>query len=233
MEKVIGVMGAMPEEIAPFLELFGTHTQENIGGNVFYTIPFKGMRIVLAYSKIGKVHAATTAATMCLRYGVQQLIFSGVAGGLAPHLQINDLLLATKLCQADVNLCAFGHPIGFIPESMVFVESNSKLNALAQSVAQDLGIELKSGIVATCDQFISSKERKAELVRDFGADVVEMEGASVGFVCANFGVPFCVLRSVSDNANGEAPQDFDRFLAQSSQTSARFVFNMLEKLATS
>ncbi|WP_104750933.1 5'-methylthioadenosine/adenosylhomocysteine nucleosidase [Helicobacter salomonis] len=233
MEKIIGVMGAMPEEIAPFLALFGAHTQENVGGNVFYLIPFKGMRIVLAYSKIGKVHAATTASTMLLRYGVQALIFSGVAGGLAPHLQINDLLLATKLCQADVNLCAFGHPIGFIPESALFVESDAKLNALAQSVAQDLNISLKNGVVATCDQFVSSKERKVELVRDFGADVVEMEGASVGFVCANFGVPFCILRSVSDSANGEAPQDFDRFLEQAAQISARFVFSMLEKLACS
>ncbi|WP_104749965.1 5'-methylthioadenosine/adenosylhomocysteine nucleosidase [Helicobacter cynogastricus] len=231
MEKTIGVMGAMSEEIAPFLKLLGAHTQETIGGNIFYSIPFKGARIILAYSKIGKVHAATTAATMCLRYGVQSLIFSGVAGGLNSSLQVNDLLLASKLCQADVDLSPFGHPLGFIPESAVFVHSDSNLNALAQSVAHDLGIELKSGVIATCDQFVSSKERKAELVRDFGADVVEMEGASVGFVCHNFGVPFCVLRSVSDGANGDAPQDFDRFLDQAAHTSARFVVAMLEKLS--
>lgn len=230
MFKTIGVMGAMREEIAPFLEMFPEHTQERVGHNTFYTIWCKKSRIILAYSKIGKVHATTTANIMVLYYGIEALIFSGVAGGLDARLRIDDLLLATKLCQADVNLSAFGHPLGFIPESMVFVESDASLNALARTTALALGIELKEGIVATCDQFISNPVHKQALIKNFGAAVVEMEGAAVAFVCHAFNIPFCVLRSVSDQANGQAPDDFDGFLHQSAQTSARFVCEMLEKL---
>ncbi|WP_104706806.1 5'-methylthioadenosine/adenosylhomocysteine nucleosidase [Helicobacter bizzozeronii] len=231
MFKTIGVMGAMREEIAPFLEMFPTHTTEQVGGNTFYTIPYQNSQIILAYSKIGKVHASLTASTMILRYGIEALIFSGVAGGLAPHLNINDLLLATKLCQADVDLSAFGHPLGFIPESAVFIPSDPTLNDLARQTAKDLGIPLQEGVIATCDQFVSDSGRKQEWAQNFGASVVEMEGAAVAFVCHAFHVPFCVLRSVSDRANGEAPGDFDQFLHQSAQTSAQFVFKMLGRLA--
>ncbi|BDQ28211.1 5'-methylthioadenosine/adenosylhomocysteine nucleosidase [Helicobacter ailurogastricus] len=231
--KTIGVMGAMPEEIAPLLAKFSHHTSENMGNNTYYRLKLQDLHIILAYSKIGKVHAATTAATLILHHKVQALIFSGVAGGLAPDLAISDLLLATKLCQADIDLTPFNHPLGFIPESSVFVESDLELNALAKSVAQNLNLPLKEGIIATCDQFVSDPARKQSFVQNFGASVVEMEGASLGFVCRDFNVPFCVLRSVSDTADGGAPKDFDAFLHQSAQVSADFVYVMLEKLATS
>ncbi|WP_163565419.1 5'-methylthioadenosine/adenosylhomocysteine nucleosidase [Helicobacter suis] len=231
--KTIGVMGAMQEEITPLLEIFSQHRAEKVGNNTFYIIPFKNTTLILAYSKIGKVHAATTASIMILRYGVEALIFSGVAGGLATDLEINDLILATKLCQADVNLSAFGHPLGFIPESSVFVESNSTLNALAKDVAHSLNIELKEGIVATCDQFVNNPEIKQTWHKIFGAAVVEMEGASMACICRDFNIPFCVLRSVSDKANGEAPADFDLFLHESAKISARFVYTMLERLVKS
>ncbi|CCM73703.1 Menaquinone via 6-amino-6-deoxyfutalosine step 2 [Helicobacter heilmannii ASB1.4] len=168
---------------------------------------------------------------MILHHKVQALIFSGVAGGLAPNLAINDLLLATKLCQADIDLTSFNHPLGFIPESSVFVESDPQLNALAKSVAQNLNLPLKEGIIATCDQFVSDLKRKQTFVQHFGASVVEMEGASLGFVCRDFNIPFCVLRSVSDTADGTAPADFDAFLHQSAQISADFVYAMLWALA--
>ncbi|BDQ27842.1 5'-methylthioadenosine/adenosylhomocysteine nucleosidase [Helicobacter heilmannii] len=229
--QTIGVMGAMAEEIAPILKKFPTHTSENIGNNTYYHLQLEGLNIVLAYSKIGKVHAATTASTLILHHKVQALIFSGVAGGLAPNLAINDLLLATKLCQADIDLTSFNHPLGFIPESSVFVESDPQLNALAKSVAQNLNLPLKEGIIATCDQFVSDLKRKQTFVQHFGASVVEMEGASLGFVCRDFNIPFCVLRSVSDTADGTAPADFDAFLHQSAQISADFVYAMLWALA--
>lgn len=226
----IGIIGAMQEEIAPLLAFFKPHTTHTIGGNSFYQATYKGAKILIAYSKIGKVHASITATTMITHFGCEKIIFSGVAGALNPKLKVGDLLLATKLCQHDVDITAFGHPLGFIPESSVYVEASPALNALARDIAKEQNLPLQEGIIASGDQFIHSAEKKQWLIDNFSADAVEMEGSSVGVVCNLFGVPFCILRSISDSADGKADVSFDEFLEKAAQVSAEFVSSMVEKL---
>ncbi|AFI03752.1 5'-methylthioadenosine/adenosylhomocysteine nucleosidase [Helicobacter cetorum] len=230
MQK-IGILGAMREEIAPLLELFGIDFEEiSLGGNVFHKGIYQDKEIVIAYSKIGKVHSTLTTTSMILHFGVKKVLFSGVAGSLIKDLKINDLLIANKLVQHDVDLSAFNHPLGFIPESEVFVKTSEELNALAKVVAKEQGIILKEGVIASGDQFVHSKERKEFLIKEFNASAVEMEGASVAFVCEKFSVPCCVLRSISDNADEDADMSFDDFLEQSAKTSAQFLKSMVDKL---
>lgn len=226
----IAILGAMREEITPFLKKFPHYTQEEVGGNLFYKIPYGNHELVLAYSKIGKVHSALSASTMILKFGCEKLIFSGVAGGLNPKLKVGDLIIASKLCQYDVDITAFGHPLGFIPESSVYINADQSLNAIAQKVAEEKGIALMEGIIASGDSFVASSEKKKWLIENFQADAVEMEGASVANVCYLLGIPFCILRSISDSADGEADVSFDEFLEQSAQASADFVEAMLAKL---
>ena len=107
----IGIMGAMSEEITPLLEMYDEYENIEIGGNVYYKISYKNAQIIIAYSKIGKVHAAITASVMILKFGCEKIIFSGVAGGLNKDLKVGDLLLATSLCQHDVDITAFGHAL--------------------------------------------------------------------------------------------------------------------------
>lgn len=226
----IAIMGAMREEIDPILETVGEYTTTEYAGNRFYECRYGDHELVIAYSKIGKVFSAITASVMCERYGAQVLLFSGVAGGISPDLKIGDLVMASALCQHDVDITAFGHPFGFIPEGSVMIESAPELRSLASEVAVDLGIELYEGIIATGDQFVASAERKAWIDTTFGADALEMEGASVACVCSNFGVPFFILRSISDSADGDAGMDFDMFLKSSAQVSARFILEMVKRL---
>ena len=226
----IAILGAMREEITPFLKKFPNYTQEEEGGNTFYKIAYREHELVLAYSKIGKVHSALSASSMILKFGCEKLIFSGVAGGLNPKLKVGDLIIASKLCQYDVDITAFGHPLGFIPESSVYIYPDSQLNAIAQEVAQQKGIALMEGVIASGDSFVASSEKKKWLIKNFQADAVEMEGASVANVCHLLKVPFCILRSISDSADGEADVSFDEFLEHAAQTSADFVEAMLEKL---
>lgn len=226
----IAILGAMREEITPFLKKFPNHTQEEVGGNVFYKIPYNGHELILAYSKIGKVHSALSASTMILKFGCERLIFSGVAGGLNPKLKVGDLIIASKLCQYDVDITAFGHPLGFIPESSLYIDSDSALNGIAKEVAKEKGIHLMEGVIASGDSFIASSEKKKWLIENFQADAVEMEGASVANVCHLLKVPFCILRSISDSADGEADVSFDEFLEHSAQVSADFVEAMLGKM---
>ena len=226
---IVGIIGAMNEEIQPFLKLFDTHEKIEFGKNVYYRISYNNTEIYLAYSKIGKVHAAITASSMILQFKCEKIIDSGVAGGLQ-GLKVGDLLLATKLCQHDVDISAFGHPLGFIPESQVFIESDSSLNAIAKEVAKDSGIHLYEGVVASGDQFIHSIEKKQWILKHFNAIAVEMEGASVAVACDCLGVPFCILRSISDSADGEADVSFDEFLESSAKISAQFVKKMIDKI---
>lgn len=226
----IAIMGAMREEIEPLLNTIGEYSVEEHAGNLFYRTSYAGHELIIAYSKIGKVFSAITASVMIERYGAKTLLFSGVAGGISKELKIGDLIMASALCQHDVDITAFGHPDGFIPESSVMIETDEDLRSLASEIAVDMGIDLYEGIIATGDQFVASSERKAWIEKIFHADALEMEGASVACVCHNFGVPFFVLRAISDSADGSADVDFDTFLQSSAQVSAKFILEMVKRL---
>ncbi|WP_395002898.1 5'-methylthioadenosine/adenosylhomocysteine nucleosidase [uncultured Helicobacter sp.] len=230
----VGIIGAMVEEVTPLIEAFRglgcPIAQENLGGNTYYKISVGANEVYIAYSKIGKVHAAITASVMIAHFGCEKILFSGVAGGLAKDLKVGDLLIASKLCQHDVDISAFGHPLGFIPESATFIAADAELNALAHKVAKLIGKELREGVIASGDQFIASESKKAWIIKEFGADAVEMEGASVAVVCNAFGVPFCVFRSISDSADGSADVSFDEFLESAAKISAQFTLQMLKAL---
>lgn len=231
----VGVMGAMREEISPILEGLGKIKEHVIGNNTYYETDSIGengrIKVFIAYSKIGKVHASITAAVLINVFNCQKIIFSGVAGALRDDLQVGDLVLATKLCQHDVDISAFGHPLGFIPESSLYVETDYKLNHLAIQIAQNNNINLKQGVIASGDQFIHDVKKRRFLSKQFNADLVEMEGAAVAVVCQNLNIPFCIFRSVSDNADGNADMSFDQFLIISSKKSAQFIKLILHSLS--
>ena len=207
----IAIMGAMVEEITPLLDFFGTYETLEFAKNRYYTTTYKGMELVIAYSKIGKVNASLTATTLIEKFGAEQLLFSGVAGALNPNLRIGDVLVATALAQHDLDITAFGHPHGYVPEGSVYVDTDASLRALAHKVAKAQNIILQEGIIATGDQFICDGVKKEWIHTTFKADATEMEGASVAVVCDALKIPFCVLRAISDAADMDAGFSFDEF----------------------
>ncbi len=227
---MIAIMGAMPEEIAPLLKRMDRYEKHDLAKNSYYLASYRGKDVVIAYSKIGKVFAALTAATMIEKFGAKKLLFSGVAGAINPELKIGDLIVATRLCQHDLDITAFGHPYGYVPEGSVYVESDRALIEVAKEVAKDKGIDLHEGTIATGDQFIADPERKAWIQQTFGADALEMEGASVAVVCESLEVPFFILRAISDAADVDAGFDFDTFLESSAKESADFILSMLDQM---
>ncbi len=227
---MIGIMCAMREELEPILEKVKIEKEIDYARNRYYIAKYKDLDLVLAYSKIGKVNAATTATILIEKFGAKKILFSGVAGAIDSDLKIGDLIIATKTCQHDVDLTVFGYEPGFIPESKVFFECDEKLNNIAKNVAKKLGIKLKEGIIASGDQFIHSKERKEWIAKTFKASAIEMEGGAVGCVTWTLGVPFFMLRSISDSAEEGAGVDFDEFLEESSKISAEFLIEMLNEI---
>lgn len=220
----------MREEIEPLLAFVKNYETIEYANNSFYKAEYKGHTLFIVYSKIGKVNSTLTATTLIEKFGVEQVIFSGVAGAVNESLKVGDLVLATKLVQHDVDITAFGHPFGFIPESGDYVDADVTLNAVASKVAGEMGLKLMQGIIATGDQFVADVKKKNWIRETYNADALEMEGASVAYVCATFGVPFCVLRAISDAADMDAGFSFEEFLVSSAKESATFVFKMLDHL---
>jgi len=227
----IAIMGAMPEEVAPILERLDDVQEVNYAKNKYYKAKYKNVDVVVAYSKIGKVFSTLTASTMLQMFACDLLLFTGVAGAVNPELKIGDLIVATKLAQHDLDITIFGHPHGYVPEGSVYVESDKDLLALSKIVASEMGVGLKEGIIATGDQFIASEEKKAFIAETFKADALEMEGASVAVVCDALGVPFFILRSISDSADMDAGFNFDEFVESSAKISAEFLMKMVDRLA--
>jgi len=226
----LAIMGAMPEEIAPILERLGEYKTTIYAGNKYYEASYKGLNLVIAYSKIGKVFSTLTATTMCEHFGAQKLLFSGVAGAISSKLKVGDLIVATKLAQHDLDITAFGHPFGYVPEGAVYVEADKELIALSKEVATEMGKSVQEGIIATGDQFVADEKRKNWIGETFKADALEMEGASVAVVCDALDVPFFILRAISDAADMDASFSFDEFLETSAVESAEFVMKMVDKL---
>ncbi len=228
--KKLAIMGAMQEEIEPLLAHFTNVNTIEYANNKYYEVNYNGLDIVLAYSKIGKVFASLTASTMIQKFGCDILLFSGVAGGINPNLKIKDLIIANKLCQHDLDITAFGHPYGFVPEGKVLIDTTKQLRDIAVEVAKENDIKVIEGIIATGDQFVHSLERKDFIQKTFNADALEMEGASVAVVCDCLNIPFFILRAISDTANGGADIDFDEFLKQSAKNSADYLIKIINKL---
>jgi len=226
----IAIMGAMPEEIEPLLAKVENVNRVEYANNSYYEATYKGKELVIAYSKIGKVFASLTATILLEKFACDTLLFSGVAGAISPDLNIGDLIIADGLCQHDLDIVAFGHPYGYVPEGEVCIPTDVNLRNIAKEVAKKRDLTLKEGVIATGDQFVANSERKDWILNTFNADALEMEGASVAVICNALNVPFFVLRAISDTANDDAGMDFDEFMIGSAKISANFILDMVESI---
>lgn len=226
----LAIMGAMEEEITPLLENFTDINIVEFANNKYYEAKLNNLDVVIAYSKIGKVFSTLTATTMIEKFGCDTLLFSGVAGGINPKLEIGDLIVASKLSQHDLDITAFGHPHGYVPGGEVFVYTDEKLKNIALEVAKQNDIKIIEGIIATGDQFVADEKRKEFIEKTFNADALEMEGASVAVVCDALDVPCLILRAISDTADMDAGFNFEEFLETSAKNSASFLMKVIEKL---
>ncbi len=226
----IAIMGAMPEEVEPIVAKLDNLQTMMYGANTYYEGVYKGQEVVVAYSKIGKVFATLTATMLIEKFACDTLLFSGVAGAISDELKIGDLIIADGLCQHDLDITAFGHPYGFVPEGEVCIPTDVNLRKIAKEVAASKGLTLREGVIATGDQFVANAERKDWIGDTFSADALEMEGASVAVVCSALEVPFFILRAISDSADMDASFNFDEFLESSAKISADFILSMVDAI---
>jgi adenosylhomocysteine nucleosidase len=230
--KTVGIMSAMRQEIEGLLAEM-THTMViEAGMRTYYQGSVWGTPVVVVFSRWGKVAAATTATSLIERFGVEQIVFSGVAGGADQSLRIGDVVIASQLYQHDMNASPLfaQHEIPLLGRSGF--PSDPGLRRASRDAAETfLATELSARVapevlrefhicrprvveaeVASGDRFIASRGDRERLKETLpGVACVEMEGAAVAQVCHEHAVPFVVIRIISDSADEGAPADFPRF----------------------
>ena len=231
----IGIIGAMKEEIVFFQQSMKKLEEVKQGEKTFYRGFWHGHETVIGQCGVGKVNAAITSQMMIDKFEIEIIIFTGVAGGVEERLNIGDIVISTSCQQHDIDASPLGFARGIIP----MFEGPSDFPADIELVekAFEAGIEtveagtnVLKGKVVSGDQFIADKKEVQQLKEVFSASCVEMEGAAVAQVAYFNRVPYVIIRSISDKANGEAAESFETFVEKAAKSSSVIVENLLKKL---
>ena len=229
----VGIMSAMPQEAVLIQEKIENPVAQQIGNRTFTTGTFQGFPIVFVLAGIGKVSAATTTALLISKFNVQEILFTGVAGG-GKNPSIGDIVVGSSYLQHDLDL----RPI--FSQFYIFSLKTSLINATSNLVdrikaAADrfliaekvsllaLGIQTPAvhvGTIVSGDQFVESVEHHEKIIESTtellpdGFQAIEMEGAAVAQVCQELEVPFVIVRAISDKADRNAGLNFEKFMEQ-------------------
>ena len=243
MDRNIGILGAMAQEIDEVKTLLTEKTIVKIANREFVVGKIGTVRCVVAFSKWGKVAASITATLLIQEFAVTDLIFIGTAGALADGLKVGDVVISKRLVQHDLDarpiISRFELPL----LNRVYVDSDTELTDLAGRAVSRLinkGVEnmvgaevakafdlhptLHYGDIASGDQFINSDAKRQEILGLLpNVLCVEMEGAAVAQVCLEFGTPFTVIRTISDTADHNARIDFSKFIVEVANAYSRAI----------
>ena len=212
----MGIIGAMESEVQNLIARMEGVTYHEKAGRRFAVGTLAGKEVVVVQSGIGKVAAAITAQMLIDGFGVDALLNTGMAGGLDSRLAVKDLVIATAALQHDFDITAFGHARGFMygeddTKPTLFVADEALCAKAREAAAQVLpeGSKAIDGVVASGDIFVDDSALKAQLRDGFGAAAAEMEGAAIAQTAVANGVPFVILRTISDLAEHQANVSFD------------------------
>jgi len=237
-------MSAMQEEVDQVLTHMHVLQTETIGQRTYHRGILEEHEIVLVFSRWGKVAAAATSTTLIIHFAVTHILFVGVAGGIAQHVSVGDIVLGESLYQHDLDASPLFKPLEIPLSGIRAIPTDPQLNAYLLHACQNFQTQFKQqveatvlnelalstpevhqGIIASGDRFISSRsdrEHLIQLIPDLLC--VEMEGAAVGQVCYEHGIPFSVVRIISDAADEQAPANFRVFLEH---VASRYSFSIL------
>lgn len=227
---MIGIIGAMRIEVETIKSLMENKEAQTVSGVEYVRGTLHGREIVVAVCGIGKVAAAMCAQTMILKYSPEAIINTGVGGSLSEKLNICDVAIAESLVQHDMDTSPLGDPVGLISGiNIVNIPCDTAVVEKLEKCVEALGsIKAVRGVIASGDQFIASNEKKDYIKSNFNAIVCEMEGASIAQVCYTNGIPFGVVRAVSDCADGSSHMDYGEFLPVAAANAAKLIEMFVE-----
>ena len=229
----LGIIGAMAVEIETLKENMVNMRQTERTGMVFYEGELQGVDAVLVQSGIGKVNAAICTQILCDCFDVTHVVNTGIAGSLLAELDIGDLVISQDAIHHDFDLRFWGRPVGQVPGfDVTAFPADEKMVELAFTAAEGVNPgHTRIGRVASGDQFICSKEQKEKIIADTQGICAEMEGASIAHTAYRNGIPFVIIRAISDKADDSAQMDYPTFEAIAAQRCAQVTMAMAKAMA--
>ena len=227
----IGIIAAMPEELKLLVEHLEMAEKHQRLGHVYYTGRIKHHEVVLVESGIGKVMSAMSVAVLVNDFKITAVINTGSAGAVAPGLEIGDVVVADRLVYHDVDVTAFGYDYGQMARQPLYYEASRYLVEEMKAVLEKTQQTSRVGLIATGDSFIAGQDKIDQIKAHF-PDVlaVEMEGAAIAQAAHSLGLPFMVIRAMSDTASHDANITFDEFILEAGKRSAETLIQLLNTL---
>jgi adenosylhomocysteine nucleosidase len=220
--KTIGIVAAMPSEVADIRKELGEAKIEKCGKIELHVWEKDGVRIVNVLSGIAKVNAAVATSMLISRYEPDFVINCGVAGGMNAEIKVLDIVISNKVMPHDLDL----HFLNDYPPYHSEFESDGKLVNKVESICGELGIKTFIGPIVSGEVFLEDPVLKAEIVKRFSPYAVDMETAAVGHCCYLYDVPFVSVRCISDNADDDAGMSFDEFVPKAAKRVADVVLRL-------
>ena len=209
----LGIIGAMDVEVRALKEKMDNAVITWKAGMEFCDGTLEGLPVVVVQCGVGKVNAAMCVQILCDCFGVTALVNTGIAGSLCADLDIGDMVVSTDAMYHDFDITAFGRPVGQVPGmDVVAFPADEALSGYAFAAAEAVNPgHTRTGRVASGDQFVSRKDQKQHIIEVSGALCTEMEGAAIAHTAYRNGVPFVILRAISDKADDSAEMDYPTF----------------------
>lgn len=229
----IGVIGAMNEEVVSLTKMLNNKKETRVAGLTFYEGQISGKDLVVVECGIAKVNAAMTTQILISEFKVDAVINTGVAGALHQGIKVNDVVVSTEAIQYDIDASFMGDPKGTIPrmKTSVFVADERLVEAAYRAFEEGHAkTNVYKGRVVTGDKFVADKDTKIELRDHFKGYCCEMEGGAIAHVAYLNGVPFVIIRAISDNADDEAGVSYEDFVVEAAEISREMVVNIIERL---
>lgn len=227
---MIGIIGAMEEEVAELKKDMQIEETVEMAGMVFCRGTLGGKDVVIVRSGIGKVNAGICAQILVSQFGADTLINTGIAGSLDAQIDIGDMVISTDALHHDMDATVFGDPAGQIPrmDTLSFPADRELVKkAVAANEKANPDIHTFTGRVASGDQFISDKEVKERIVSLFHPMCVEMEGAGIAQAAYLNKVSYVIIRAISDKADNSATMDYPTFEKKAIAHSVRLMKELL------
>lgn len=222
MEKPVGIIGAMGLEVEELRDALESRTEITYAGRVFYQGKLSGTPVVVVCSGIGKVNAAITTQLLIDHFGISAVINTGIAGGAAAGIKVRDVVVSDTVVYHDMDprILAIGYP------HLREFTADETLREKALRACEGR-VHAIAGRVATGDQFIADSAVKADIVSRTAPACIEMEGGAVAHTAAANGIPFVIIRCISDNADDEAEMSYETFEKLAADDAAAIVQAML------
>lgn len=229
--NVIGIIGAMEEEVAILKDKIKNLEEIKIAHVIFYKGNLEGKDIILTQSGIGKVNVAISTTLLINQFKPDLIINTGSAGALDKSLNVGDVVASDMVAYHDADARAFGYQLGQIPQMPAqFVADKALINKAIEAIEQQQ-INAKTGLIVSGDSFIGTSEQRMAIKTNFPqAMAAEMEATAIAQTCHQFNMPFIITRAISDLADGDAGITFEAFLEKAAISSSEIVEHLIKTI---